>query len=59
MKYELWMRRLKGEWNTSVDVPRHGGLMADSCWCLIETTKFCKAIILQLKDKLKKKINWF
>ena len=22
---------------------------ADLCWCLTETTKFCKAIILQLK----------
>ena len=22
--------------------------MADSCWCLVETNKYCKAIILQL-----------
>ena len=26
--------------------------MAESYWCLTETTKFCKAIILQLKNKL-------
>ena len=26
--------------------------MADSCGCLIENTQFCKAIILQLKNKL-------
>ena len=25
--------------------------MADSCWCLTKTTKSCKAIILQLKNK--------
>ena len=23
--------------------------MADSCWCMRETTKFCKAIIIQFK----------
>ena len=25
--------------------------MADSCWCLTENNKFCKAIILQLTNK--------
>ena len=24
--------------------------MADSCWCMTENHKFCKAIILQLKN---------
>ena len=37
--------------------------MADSCWDLTEKTKFCKAIILQLKKnklikKIKKKNVW-
>ena len=26
--------------------------MADSCWGLTENNKFCKAIILQLKNKI-------
>ena len=29
--------------------------MLDSCWGLTENNKFCKAIILQLKNKLIKK----
>ena len=29
--------------------------MADSCWGLTENNKICKAIILQLKNKLIKK----
>ena len=28
---------------------------ADSCWCLTENSKICKAIILQLKNPKKKK----
>ena len=31
--------------------------MADLCWCWQETTKFCKAIILQFKKERKKKIG--
>ena len=31
--------------------------MADSCWGLTETTKFCKAVILQLKINKLKKLN--
>ena len=27
--------------------------MADSYWCLAETAQFCKAVILQLKNKFK------
>ena len=27
---------------------RDTGIMAESCWCLVETTQCCKAIILQL-----------
>ena len=30
-------------------------LMADSCWYLQKTSKFCKAIILQLKKQSGKK----
>ena len=31
--------------------------MADLCWCLAETTQFCRAINLQLKNKLIKKLK--
>ena len=34
-----------------------GALMADSYWYMTETTKFCKAITLQLKNTLKRYIN--
>ena len=30
-------------------------LMADSCCCLMKTTKFCNAIILQLKNNFLEK----
>ena len=30
--------------------------MADSCWCMAETNTICKAIILQLKNKIKKRL---
>ena len=37
-----------------------GKPMAGSCWCLVETKQYCKAIILQLKiNKVKKiKLYW-
>ena len=31
--------------------------MADSCGCLTENKKFCKAIILQLKNKVAKQVE--
>ena len=31
--------------------------VADSCWCMAEVSKYCKAVILQLKINRRKKIN--
>ena len=31
-----------------------GKPMADSCWCLVETTQYCKAIIVRLEINFKK-----
>ena len=43
---------LRGEWGRGREVHEGGDIctpMADPCWCMAETTQYCKAIILQLK----------
>ena len=64
-EFAVWLRKLKQGlcinlegWDGEGDgreVQEGGHIcmpMADSCGCLIENTQFCKAIILQLKNKL-------